>query len=239
MPADDHLNAAQHGKYVLSRLRDGARHDFLAATHYYLHHGDLDVGSMTVLHHPQTTGEIVYPTDPAARGRAWDTTTTDPEQASWKGHDQEWADVSAADSAVGWRNRDVQIPLFRQSASPPRNEVYIMTTAKQHRAMAGTMLGVANRDAEENTGHGLSSTSNLSKHSMQMVSKLADRGVVPRKDVPAALGNEMTFDPPLPNRPAPEGSTPVSREDMERGRKAFRDTIRSRPQVDPNQGRLF
>lgn len=224
---------SQFSKYLMTRVSD------TDSTNYTLRHGDAQVGSMLVSHHKQYIGKPIYPNDPEKRIGKYDLTTRDPEEASWKGHDETWANMAAV-SAGARPGDDVQIPLFAQAHQPKHNEVFLMAMAKQHRAMAGTMLGVADADAVAKTGVGLSASSNLSEHSLGMVKGLAARGVVPQGDVPKEAKNDITWEPPHfvgHRQPSPQHI--VSREDMQAGRMAFRSKIRTKPVADPNQGRLF
>jgi hypothetical protein len=235
MAATDHLNPGQHGKYQLVRTKSPDH------TNYGLRYGHQQVGNLMVTHHKQHTGIPIYPTDPEKRVGKYDTATRYPEEASWKGHDDLWASQAAVEAGVGGSG-DVQIPLFRQPITRQRNEVFMLSMSKQHRAMVGTMLGVAGRDAVANTGIGLAPSNNLSEHSMQMVKGLAQRGVVSRHQVPSEVRNDTTWSEPwdMSDLPPPEPANIVPREEMEAGRKAFRSTIRPpKPVPDPNQGRLF
>lgn len=233
MAASDNLNSHQHGKYLMTRVQD------TDSTNYTLRHGDMQVGNLLVSHHKQYTGRIIYPNDPATRIGKYDTTTREPEEASWKGHDEQWANQSAVQAGVGAEG-DVQLPMFWQAHQPKHNEVFLLSMAKQHRAMTGTMLGVAHHDAVAKTGLGLTPSDNLSEHSLGMARGLAERGVVSRQQLPSAAKNDITWADPhdVSGKPvAPQHL--VSRDDMEAGRQAFRSKIRTKPVADPNQGRLF
>jgi hypothetical protein len=231
---------SQFGGYSMVRKRD-----FADSTHFELHHKGMEVGSMSVIHYKQHTGDIIYPNDPDKREGRWDIATREPDEASWKGHDETWATNTAI--AEGHRHpsiSEVQIPLFKQTVRRQNNDIFLMSMARKHRAMAGTMLGVANNDALAQTGIGLSPSSNLSQHSHRLVTKLGARGVLNKAQVPDQPMNDITWEEPRPARGASAFDAadyhPIPHAEMEAGRQTVRNMIRpKRHRPDPNQGTLF
>lgn len=229
MAASDHLHPEQSGKYVMSRAEGDD------STSYRLNRGERAVGNMLVIHHKQHTGSALYPVDPGKREGPHDTVSSDQSRSSPEAYDRDWA-VRARIHQGHQIGAEHQVPLFLQPHQHKHNEVFLMAMAKPDRAMAGTMLGVADADARAKTGVGLAPSHNLSEHSFGLTKHLAAKGVVPKSEVPDMAMNDITWEKPDYRSPFHDR---VSHADLEAGRQAFRNTVRRKSKADPRQGKLF
>lgn len=99
-----------------------------------------------------------------------------PDKAGWGTSRQE--NVVPGNYNQNWMTPTDTPQLFGVHGNEGSNEVHILETTRADRAMAPTMLGIAELESIRDTGKGLTPSTDLSDHSNRMVNKLAERGAV-------------------------------------------------------------
>jgi hypothetical protein len=214
MSADEHLQTAQHGYHFMRE-----KHSYGETYHAYNKEG-MKVGAVWTMHQRPSRANYGYPQEVR-------------HEPSGRTH---------ITHGVGWHRQFTDLghtaPLFkpyRQHPPHEEHEVTAMFVDRRNRAVGLTLLGMAQNVAVRQTGHGLGTPEDLSRHSARMVSRLQQRGVIPaeaRSEVKNEYDwgeSEAAYVPPG-QRP---GQT-IDPEEVMAGRRTVRSILRaSRPPKPP------
>ena len=91
-------------------------------------------------------------------------------------------------------DEDDQLQLFAYDPPKPSHVQYLASRDNPGAKVAAmTMLGMADMDVREKTGHPLAPSENLSEHSMRIVRHLGARGAINKEDIPTHESNDLSF----------------------------------------------
>lgn len=117
-----------------------------------------------------------------------------------------------------------QLKLFGQSKTiPASSTVDYLEGTKEARAMTPTMLGIAQNRTLLERGRGLEASTDLSEHSVKLVSHLQEKGVIGGEE--PEVSNEMRFRTPITHYPNP-GDVKLSHQEVMAGRATGRAALR-------------
>jgi hypothetical protein len=223
----------QFGDFSIQREVDAHMKNY--HTYQLMRHGESEgdrtdvLGHLSVIRHPAHTFWM-YPAKPGSDRLLGDAASTAyAPHASHEGYGTQWA--RNANPFAG-PDENTQLPLFRGRDNPAWNKVEVMEMTQSARAMAPTMLGVAQAQSIRETGRGLTASTDLSEHSSRMTRRLQESGHVPA-DVEVKATNSMDWIRPYRGTVNREAEVPIST--VLEGRQLMRGVVKEGRPKDPNR----